>query len=134
MSETSTHSGTATPCVECDSMVPVAIWDDAVLAGYHHPICITCHDDVPEENLWEVDDDASHPVVDLPDAPPEGEDWAVRDVHAGWKEDLREQHGEVPDWAADREMGEKFEIIVRDISNTEAIKAAREEIRRRLAN
>lgn len=122
-------------CFECPEDIEIAMWDDPIISGFVKPTCSDCSERVPENCLWEVpDDDQDHPAVDIPDAPPEGDDWVVRDPSADREEKLREKFDTLPDDIPGVTPGKRFDIIVRDASNKEAIREARDEVRKRLTN
>lgn len=116
-------------CFECGGEVPVAVWEGAIIGGYAHPMCDECYNTVPEALLWEVSEDTvSPPCVDVPEPPRDNADWEVRDYYRDWKDnwdlsDLKER--------SPPPRGEVFEIIVRDASDIDAVRAARGEVRRR---
>ncbi len=137
-------------CFTCGEPVPVGIWDDAALSGKLAIYCGDCYEEPPESNLWEAEsEDEEHPLVKIPNLP-EHKDWIVLNHYRDWESTALELYdfstvsemkseldGSGPLGLEAKEILEEpeeeaWEIVVRSFDDTDAIEAAREEVRKRL--
>lgn len=142
-------SGCHGECFNCGNSVPIAIWDDAALSGKIALFCGDCHEEPPETNLWESEDEEEeHHLVNIPELPTD-EDWKVLNHYRNWDTEVLERYGcdSVKELrqkldgsgtlglTADEVLEEpepEWEIVVNSFEDREAIKQAREEVRKRL--
>lgn len=119
----------------CETEIAVVAWDDTTPSGRYLPACPECSEERPEFNLWDVSvlerGDASSDAEELTHPIPDGEDWVVRDKSKDWMDKFDESFGTtLPRDEQDPEPC--IEIYLRDPTDTDALKEARDEARRRL--